>query len=199
MFGLGTMRGATLAAAMGAGLLLGAVGSAAAEEHSFFVFAEGPEPVTASQGMSFRQFDPALGTITGVTITYTPEEGSFYVRAGVSLTGGEAGIDSATAVTSASLALYFFPSLEPVGPRSMPSPSMAAPLMSGVTQEAMAACTTDGIDCFDSASSFFLKSMIDPNPVLITDQGDLDQFIGTGTVDIVAELVPFFSSLTFLS
>lgn len=193
--GTGTVREMALAAAVGAGVLLGGAGFAAAETLSFFLEREGPEPVPASEIMSFQKFDPALGVLTGVNIAYTPGETTSYVSAFASITGGEFGFDSAVAATSASLFLFF----GEVATRSIPGPiqtpsAVSTPLMAGETETATAECTTDGVQCLGVADSYGLKTMINPNPVLLTEQGDLDLFTGTGTVDLIAELVPFFSS-----
>ncbi len=176
-----------LAAALGTGVLLGGAGFAEAETHGFSLSIEGSEPVSQNSILSFQQSNPAAGTLIGVTIQYSSGEvaASVSALAGVSYTfGGEFG-DFVTASTSADLNLSLAPSSR--------SFAISTPFMSGTTETATASITCElNVPCEDTAISFNLTNPLSPNPLLLTDQVDLDRFVGAGTVDIIAELLPDF-------
>lgn len=192
-FANGPVRHLALATTVGAGVLLGGAGFAAAEEHSFLVQRSGPEPIVASETMTFNQFNPALGTLTGVAISYLRGEVDTQVVSSVSVTaglfGGEFGTDYGYASTQAFVRLFAsFTSTG--GPDHVP-------LMDGLTAVATAECTSTGGGCFDFQSTFAQVGPITPTSVVGPEEIDLSLFIGTGMLDIVAELEPEFENESF--
>ena len=177
-------RRAALAAAVGAGVLLGGAGFAEAETQLFFLEREGLEPVSSSETMTFQQFNPAFGTLTGVTIQYAPEKAGATASAFASLSGGEFG-DFVSATTSANLSLSL----------SQPSRNLAisTPFMTGSTFTVSVGCSIEGLPCEDTDNASGIENPLGPNPLLLTAPVDLDLFVGNGTVDIIAELAPIFT------
>ena len=177
-------RRTALAAAVGAGVLLGGAGFAEAETQFFSLSREGLEPVSATSTMTFEQFNPAFGTLTGVSIEYGSGEVAATAYAFASLSGGEFG-DNVSANTSANLSLSLVP----------PSRNLAisTPFMTGSTVSAFAGCFLEGPTCEDNEIANGLENPLSPNPLLLTAPVDLDLFVGNGSVDIIAELMPFFN------
>jgi len=177
-----------MAAALGAGVLLGGAGFAEAETQGVSLSIEGTEPVSQSSILTFQQSNPAAGTLIGVTIQYSSGEVASSVRASAGVVysfGGEFG-DFVTASTSADLSLSLSP-----GSNNF---AISTPFMTGTTATATASITCQlNVPCEDFDSSFDLINPLSPNPVLLTNQVDLDLFVGAGTVDIIAELMPYFS------
>jgi hypothetical protein len=174
-----TARRAALATVAGAGVLLGGAGFAAAEVESFFVSQENLK-TSASQAMTFDQFNPALGTLTSVAISYSFGEVASYASASASINGGEYG-DAASAQSSALLSLLREGTL----------------LMQGETATASAACSTPQSfysQCEHSIGTTQLVDDFSESPLLLTLPADMAPFVGTGTVDLLAELLPDFQS-----
>ncbi len=158
----GSNVGAALAIMTGAGVLLGGAGAAEAQ----VPFSLNTATPTDSELLGFNQFDPSLGTLTGVQVTLS--DSATTGTAFASITGGEGG-DSATASLSGLL--------EITDPAS-------DSLFSGSTSVS-AACTVGGSSCTDGPNAQNDPTFL-TNPV--TDTADLADFMGTGTVDLTADI-----------
>jgi hypothetical protein len=177
--GASKMRDMALAAAVGAGVLLGGAGFAQAEVESF-VLSLSTDQGPTTQAMTFNQFDPMLGTLTGVMISYSFSEVGAFASAEASISGGEFG---ATATASSTGVMRLLRS--------------GVELMTGTSQTATAMCSTPGSlpdDCNDLNDQANFNQAMDPNPLELTLQADIDPFIGPGTVNLTAELTALFTS-----
>lgn len=172
----GAVREAALAVAVGAGVLLGGAGFAEAvpQSHSFSVTAGG---VLESATFGFDQFNPALGTLTAVTITvpnYSISHGSIALIA-----GGEFG-DAVTVSQSGGLSL-----------------SRAAGVLFSGSASSSAFCAVlvseQGCDAGDLGT--LSPNFLTPNFVSLTLQVDLDAFTGGGTVNLTAAITPYMASI----
>lgn len=172
----GAVREAALAVAVGAGVLLGGAGFAEAvpQSHSFSVTGGGPE----SDVFAFQQFNPALGTLTAVTITVPSFAISHLSIA--SIGGGEFG-DSVTVSQSGGLSLS----------------RAAGALFSGSAMSG-ATCSVQlsGAGCSEVDFGTHPMNFLTPNFVSLTLQVDLDAFTGGGTVDLTAAITGYTASIT---
>lgn len=175
---LGTSQGApirdiALAGAVAAGVLLGGAGfsDAAAETHSFSV----TESVL-SETFGYAQFNPALGTLTQVTIS-TPQYGANHLSI-VELLGGEFG-NSVSASQSGTFLV--------TGPNGV----LMSSSFSSSTQ-----CMSEGFPGDCSNSDFGSHSPNDLSASAIyTAAGDLAAFIGNGTVDLTVAIDGYQASI----
>ena len=159
-----------LAAAVGAGVLLGGAGFASAETE-FFTYDVGSHINSPAQAdMLFNQFNPASGTLTAVEISFQPfVEGAL----DVSINGGEFG-DSVNGSLIGSVALW----------RS----GSGTPLFGG-TLVASATCSINLFalsTCSESGSISFGSGSFTPNPLVLTDSESLSDFTGTGEIMLTA-------------
>ena len=172
--GTGSVREMALAAAVGAGVLLGGAGFAEAQETQSYgigLFDSSTPP--AQQALTFNRFNPALGTLTGVQIDIGyGGEGNLQT----SLTGGEFG-DSISASFSASMFVRLGSQVLFSGTASASASCTVLPVPSYIAGD----CTATGFPGIDEGSFF-------PASLTLTQQSDLDQFMGPGTVDLMASI-----------
>ena len=152
---------AALAIMAGAGVLLGGAGVAEAQV-PFGLDTTG----TTTAPLSFNQFDPSLGTLTGVEITLSNSATAGTALA--SITGGEGG-DSATASLSGIL--------------DITAPGSDTPFSEATS--VFASCTVAGSGCSNGPNSQDDPTFA-PNPVI--DTTDLAAFTGLGMVDLNANI-----------
>lgn len=177
--GASKMRDMALAAAVGAGVLLGGAGFASAETESFIYDVGNNSPAQAE--IQFNQFNPAFGTLTAVEISFQPYvEGSLFV----SISGGEFG-DSIDGSLQGSVALW--------------RNGVGTPLFGG-TLVASATCsvnTTFGSTCGENGAISFGSGSFTPNPVVLTDSESLSEFTGTGEVAMTVISESFQASFDY--
>ncbi len=171
-----------LAAAVGAGVLLGGAGFASAETEFFTYDVNTNGSTTPEASMLFNQFNPALGTLMAVEISFQPfVEGLLEVG----ITGGEFG-DSVSGSLLGSMEVW----------RS----GVGTPLFSG-TLEAAANCSiTFFLDttCYETGSVSFGTGSFNNNPLVLTDSESLSEFTGTGEVTLVAISEDFFATPNYV-
>lgn len=167
------------------GLMLAALGTAEAATLNFSVekAATLSTPtagtLSASQTLSFDQFNPALGTLTGVTITYSSgDNGGPLSRAKVEFPFYSDGSATTSAVLGVTLG------------------TGGTTLMQGLSFSVTAICndTFSGFECQNTKQQAGFLTEIDPNPLTFSNPGDLAPFSGAGTVDLVATLAMSISS-----
>jgi hypothetical protein len=159
---------AVFAVMTGAGVLLGGAGTAATDQT--FSLETG---ISTSAPLSFGQFDPSLGTLTGVDITLSLLPGNTMFTEGgggaAVISGGEGGDFATENITGV---------LDITGPS-------AESLFSENTQF-YASCTVGapGAGCVDPEPQ--TEPTFLPNPV--TDTTDLSAFEGLGAFDLTASI-----------
>jgi hypothetical protein len=156
----GSNVGAALAIMTGTGVLLGGAGSAEAVPFSLDTTG------TTSASLGFNQFDPSIGTLTGVEITLS--NSATAGSAVASITGGEGG-DSATAKLSGTL--------------DITAPGGATPFTE--TTSVFATCVVSSGSCFNGPNAQDDPTFT-PNPVI--DTTDLAAFVGLGKVNLNANI-----------
>lgn len=167
------VRDIALAGAVAAGVLLGGAGfsDAAAETHSFFVTES-----SQSETFGYAQFNPALGTLTQVTIS-TSEYGSGHLSI-VELLGGEFG-NSVSASQSGTFLV--------TGPNGV----LMSSNFSSSTQ-----CMSEGMpgDCSNADFGSHAPNDLSASAIY-TAAGDLAAFIGNGTVDLTVAIDGYQASI----
>jgi hypothetical protein len=166
----GSNVGVALAIMTGTGVLLGGAGAAEAQV-PFSLDTAG----TTSESLTFNQFDPSLGTLTGVEITLA--DSATAGSAFSSITGGEGTV-------TASLS----------GALDITAPGGATPFSE--TTSVFATCTVSIGNTCSNGPNAQNDPTFTPNPV--TDTTDLAAFVGLGTVDLVANIDSVINGNTHL-
>ena len=164
--GASKMRDVALAAAVGAGMLLGGAGVASAEAETFSLNVSTDTNTPVQAGMLFNKFNPALGTLTDVFISLQP---SVLGSLNVSISGGEF-FDSFSGTLYGHVALW----------RS----GADWPLFFG-SLVASATCMIDlpsGSTCDGSGPISFGEGSFTSNLLRFTNSEFLSDFIGIGEV-----------------
>ncbi len=168
-----------MALAIGASIAAGAYAPAHAETLSFSL-SGGPGPgAIESDTLSFSRFDPALGTLTGVTFSLANETTTASVSVTGNFSGGEGGNASARNFT-------FFTVLAPNGGTLLER-----------TGSAFADCDTFGSTCSDTDTSVEAPPAF-PNTAAVNLPTDLSDFIDNGgTPSFNVGLAVDFSAIPF--
>ena len=148
----------------GAGVLLGGAGMAMADQTFGTLITGG----TTSATLTFPQFDPSLGTLTGVVVDLVSSstEGG---GATASITGGEGGNFANELIT---------------GLLDITGPSAESLFSQSTTSEASCTVSVSGGGCSNGAPED--DPTFSPNPV--TDTTNLGAFEGLGTVNLTASI-----------
>jgi hypothetical protein len=207
---------ACLAAGLGAAGTGTAMAASQTETEFFSVGIEGfPEgfpvmiPLLTST-MQFNRFNPALGTLNSVGISYSFSEVGASSSASVEIIGGilpEGETEgSFTLTVSGNIALRFgtgsvgLASTAGGGP-ALPSQAIVdgQTLMMGTVNPASATCTinVENPDCGPETADNS-QFTLDPDLVTLTDD-DITPFIGAGVVELTSWLEPVYSAQSTLS